>query len=63
MLGRPKACPVCYGRTFYASTSGWPRRLLAVLLVRPFRCGDCHRRVWRLALRPGPPRPTRTAAR
>jgi hypothetical protein len=63
MLGRPTTCPDCYGGTFYASTSGWRRRLLAALLVRPFRCGDCHRRVWRLALRPGPARPPKPAAR
>ena len=58
MFGLPRHCPRCHSSLFFASRSGTGRRLLALLLIRPFRCGRCDRRVWRLSPLTGEARST-----
>ena len=50
MFGRPKYCPTCSGSEFRASHSGVLRRLTAFILLHPFRCKHCEKRVWRFTL-------------
>lgn len=60
MFGVPRQCPSCGGPTFFASRSGFWRPILACVLIRPFRCDHCNRRVWRLSPFPGPTRPAKS---
>ena len=58
MFGLPLRCPTCNTSRFFASGSGNYRRLLAFLLVRPFRCAHCDRHVWRFSPLSGKARPS-----
>ncbi len=63
MFGLPRRCPNCNGQSFFASRSGFWRPLLVLVLLRPFRCEDCDRRLWRLSPSRGRPRPVKSAPR
>jgi hypothetical protein len=46
---RVRRCPHCHYPRCYASGYRGLELLLALVLLRPFRCLDCKRRIWRFA--------------
>ncbi len=55
-------CPHCYSQTtmFKSRYRGW-ERFLPLLLIRPVRCAECHRRHYTLVFYRATDRPAGTA--